>query len=242
MNILIVNDDGIYSPGLLALAKSAKAHGDVRIVAPDVEQSSVGQSITHSRPLRFQHAAIQDFEAYTVNGTPADCVALGSYHWEKADIVLSGINLGPNLGNSLWNSGTVAAAKQASLLGIRAIAFSLRGSYDTADFESLAPHVDRVLNLLLGDPAFKLLNVNFPADPHGIRWTRQSVRQYDGAVVPASDPHGLPIFWCTISPLESADEGTDRRAVEDGFISITPLRLDLTDHEELARLRDWGRG
>ena len=232
----MVNDDGIYSPGIAALAKCAANYGDVRIVAPDVEQSSMGHAITHSRPLSYKKADIAGFDAYKVNGTPADCVALGCHHWEKIGIVLSGINLGPNLGNSMWHSGTLAAAKQASLLGIRAIALSLAGDLERADFEALAPHVDEVLKLLIDGPDLQLLNVNCPSSPRGIRWTRQSVRHYDGSVVPISDPHGRPLFWCTVSPLESAEEGTDRRAVEDGYTSITPLRLDLTDHRALESL------
>jgi 5'-nucleotidase len=124
MRILISNDDGIYSPGLHALAEMAREFGDVRIVAPDVEQSSMGHAITASRPLTYRRTPIQDFEAYRVNGTPADCVALGTSQWEKVDLVLSGINLGSNLGNSAWHSGTLAAAKQAALLGCRGIALS----------------------------------------------------------------------------------------------------------------------
>src|SRR5262245_27870062 len=106
MRILISNDDGIYSPGIPALAKAATRFGDVRIVAPDVEQSSMSHAITSSRPLRFKRIHIADFEAYSVNGTPADCVALGTHRWGHVDLVLSGINLGLNLGNSLWHSGT----------------------------------------------------------------------------------------------------------------------------------------
>ncbi len=238
MKILIVNDDGIYSPGLTALARSASHFGEVRIVAPDVEQSSMGHAVTHSRPLRYRPAGISGFDAYKVDGTPADCVALGCHHWEKVDVVLSGINLGANLGNSMWHSGTLAAAKQAVLLGVRGIALSLRGGYQPNDFNRLAPFVDETLKLLLETSSFDLLNVNFPLEPKGVRWTRQSVRYYDGTVVPGSDPYGNRIFWCTVTPLEPADEGTDRRAVDDGFISITPLRLDLTDHAELQRLRE----
>jgi 5'-nucleotidase len=156
------------------------------------------------------------------------------------DLVLSGINMGANLGNSMWHSGTVAAAKQATLLGIRAVALSLRGGYEPGDFDRLAPHVDQVLDLLLKKPAFGLLNVNFPPHPQGIRWTRQSVRHYDGTVVPGNDPHGNRIFWCTVTPMEPAEEGTDRHAVDQGFISITPLRLDLTDFKELERLQAAG--
>src|SRR6266481_8460567 len=124
MRILISNDDGVYSPGIVALAKAAKRFGDVRIVAPDVEQSSMGHAITASRPLRYKRIRLDDFEAYRVNGTPADCVALGTHHWQRIDLVLSGINLGLNVGNPCWHSGTLAAAKQAALLGVRGIAFS----------------------------------------------------------------------------------------------------------------------
>src|SRR3982750_4040464 len=125
MRIIVANDDGVFSPGLAALAEAASRLGDVRIVAPDVEQSSMGHAITSSRPLSYRRPPLPGgFEAYRVNGTPADCVALGAYHWEKVDVVLSGINLGANLGNSLWHSGTLAAAKQATLLGLRGIALS----------------------------------------------------------------------------------------------------------------------
>src|SRR5882757_8480569 len=124
MRILISNDDGIYSPGIIALAKVASRFGEVRIVAHDVEHSSMGHAITSSRPLRYKRIRLGDFEAYRVNGTPADCVALGTHHWQHVDLVLSGINLGLNLGNSCWHSGTLAAAKQAALLGVRGIAFS----------------------------------------------------------------------------------------------------------------------
>jgi len=235
MRILIANDDGIYSPGIRALAECASRFGEVRVVAPDVEQSSMGHAITHSRPLRYKKTELGGIEAYRVNGTPADCVALGCYHWDRVDVVLSGINLGPNLGHSMWHSGTLAAAKQATLLGLRGVALSLRGNYDPGDFARITPYVDEVLKLILDDPNSQLLNVNFPAFPQGIRWTRQSVRYYDGMVVPAEDPQHRPVYWCSVTPLAQADEGTDRRAVDDGFISITPLRLDLTDHAELER-------
>src|SRR6187551_696696 len=112
MRILIANDDGVYSPGLASLAEVARRFGEVRIVAPDVEQSSMGHAITHSRPLSIRRTQIRDFDAWRVNGTPADCVALGCSQWSGVDLVLSGINLGPNIGNSMWHSGTLAAAKQ----------------------------------------------------------------------------------------------------------------------------------
>lgn len=234
MRILIANDDGIYSPGLHALAGIARAFGDVRIVAPDVEQSSMGHAITHSRPLRVRKTPIADFDAYRVNGTPADCVALGIDSWGGADIVLSGINLGPNLGNAIWHSGTLAAAKQAALLGVRGHALSTPTGGTEPDFPELEPWVIKVLELLLPDEDLMLVNVNLPQHPTGICWTRQSVRHYDGRVVPAEDPMGRRLYWLSVRPIEDVDDGTDRWAIRHGLVSLTPLRLDLTDAEALA--------
>jgi 5'-nucleotidase len=236
IRILISNDDGIYSPGITALAKVASRFGEVRIVAPDVEQSSMGHAITASRPLRYKRIRLDDSEAYRVNGTPADCVALGTHHWQRIDLVLSGINLGLNLGNSCWHSGTLAAAKQAALLGLRGIAISTAVSdKEEPDFSALEPYIAKVLDLLLEEKTMPLVNVNLPQKPRGIRWTRQSVRHYDGKVVASKDPMGRPIYWFTITPLQGAEEGTDRWAVEHNWVSITPLRLDLTDEKDLAR-------
>jgi len=237
MRILICNDDGIYSPGIAALAKAASGFGTVRIVAPDVEQSSMGHAITASRPLHYRRTELGDFEAYRVNGTPADCVALGSHKWEKVDVVLSGINLGTNLGNSMWHSGTLAAAKQAALLGIRGIALSSPVTDAEPDFSSMEPYVEKVLDTLLNQSAHPLINVNLPEKPEGIRWCRQSVRHYDGKIVPGEDPMGRKHFWFTVEPIEGTEKDTDRWAVEHGFVSITPLRLDLTDHAALEKER-----
>jgi 5'-nucleotidase len=237
MRILIANDDGIYSPGLLALAEVARDFADVRIYAPDVEQSSMGHAITHSRPLSLRRTPIREFEAYRVNGTPADCVALGAHMWEKVDLVLSGINLGPNLGNAMWHSGTLAAAKQAALLGLRGVALSTPTTGSEPDFTRLRPYVVRVLELLIREPSLCLVNVNLPPAPTGVCWTRQSVRHYDGRVVPGEDPMGRRHFWLTVAPVEGVEEGTDRWAVEQGLVSMTPLRLDLTDEEALARMQ-----
>src|SRR6266478_6527515 len=163
MRILISNDDGIYSPGILPLAKAAVRFGDVRIVAPDVEQSSMSHVITSARPLRFKRVHVGEFEAYSVNGTPADCVALGTHRWQHVDLVLSGINLGLNLGNSCWHSGTLAAAKQAALLGVRGIAFSTSVSENKdPDFAKLEPYVAKVIEMLLEEKTMDLVNVNLP--------------------------------------------------------------------------------
>jgi 5'/3'-nucleotidase len=236
VRILISNDDGIYSPGIVALAKVASRFGRVRIVAPDVEQSSMSHAITSSRPLRYKQIRLGDFDAYRVNGTPADCVALGTHRWGRVDLVLSGINLGANLGSACWHSGTVAAAKQAALLGMRGIAFSTPASEKKEpDFTSLQPYVAKVLDLLIKEKHMRLINVNLPAKPKGIRWTRQAVGQYDGEVVRGKDPMGRALFWFTVKPLEDEPEGTDRWAFANNWVSITPLRLDLTAEKDLAR-------
>lgn len=237
MRILVTNDDGIYSPGIAALAKIASRFGEVRIVAPDVEQSSMGHAITASRPLSYKKSPItfEGIDAYRVNGTPADCVALGQHLWEKTDVVLSGINMGPNLGNAMWHSGTLAAAKQAVLFGMKGIALSTPVGDVEPDFDLLDPFVEKALEILLNNPDLNLINVNFPKNPKGVRWTRQSVRLYDNQIVPALDPMGRKSYWFTVIPLEPAEEGSDRWAIENDFVSITPLRLDLTNEAELVK-------
>jgi len=238
MRLLIANDDGIYSPGLATLAKVASDYGDVRIVAPDVEQSSAGHAITASRPLWYRRAPVlKEYEAYRVSGTPADCVALGAHNWDRVDVVLSGINLGPNLGNAMWHSGTLAAAKQAALFGIRGIALSTPVIGDEPDFAPLEPWVARVLELLLPRDDLRLVNVNFPREPVGLTWTRQAVKHYDGKIVPGTDPMGRKHYWFTVMPIEANEPGTDLWAMENDLVSMTPLELDLTDHDELAELR-----
>jgi 5'-nucleotidase len=233
MKLLVTNDDGIYSPGLHVLADVAAEFGRVHVVAPDVEQSSMGHAITHARPLRARRTRVAGLDGIRVNGTPADCVALGCHLYEHIDVVLSGVNLGPNIGNAIWHSGTLAAAKQAALLARRGIALSTLATDDQADFDGLRPHLRAVLAEVLPMDHFALLNVNFPLAPRGRHWTRQSVRHYDGVVVPDEDPMGRPLFWVTVRPIQEVEEHTDRWAIGEGLISITPLRLDLTDHGAL---------
>jgi 5'-nucleotidase len=246
MRILITNDDGIYSPGIAALAQVASRFGEVRIVAPDVEMSSASASITASRPLTYKRTQLPTagLEAYRVNGTPGDCVMLGTTLWENVQVVLSGINIGTNLGNALWHSGTLAAAKQAALLGLRGIALSAPATDRVEpDFEALKPWATSVLEMLFDVPDLPLVNVNFPAKPpRGTLWTCQSMRHYDGKVVPAKDPMGRTIYWYTVVPIESTEEGSDRWAFDQGYVSMTPLRLDLTDeqaHERVRKLEAW---
>ena len=239
MRILITNDDGVSSPGIAALAQVASRFGEVRVVAPDVEMSSASASITASRPVDYKRTPLPGIDAYRVNGTPGDCVMLGTTLWEDVDLVLSGINIGTNLGNAIWHSGTLAGAKQAALLGVRGIALSAPATdREQPDFEMLKPWAATVLEMLIDVPDLPLVNVNFPQRaPRGTRWTRQSVRHYDGKVVPAKDPMGRTHYWFTVVPVEATEEHTDRWALEQGYVSMTPLRLDLTDHESLERVR-----
>jgi 5'-nucleotidase len=139
LRILVSNDDGVYSPGIAALAEVAAEFGEVRVVAPDVEMSSAAHSITAWRPLNYKRTQLKNVEAYRVNGTPADCVALGASDWKGIDVVLSGINLGSNLGHGIWHSGTVAAAKQAALMGLRGIALSIPVPKEQPDFKTMRP-------------------------------------------------------------------------------------------------------
>ncbi len=142
MRILVSNDDGIHSPGLTALATAAREFGDVLVVAPDVERSSSGHAITASHPLTYRATTVADLTAFRVNGTPADCVALGMHRWDHVDVVLSGLNLGLNLGHAVWHSGTLAAAKQAALLGVRGIAISAPTALER-DFTPVLPWLRR---------------------------------------------------------------------------------------------------
>lgn len=237
VRLLVTNDDSVYSPGILALAEAAAEFGEIRIVAPDVEQSSMAHAITSLRPLHMRRASVGSHVAFRVDGTPADCVAIGMHTWGDVDVVLSGINLGLNVGNAMWHSGTLAAAKQAALLGSRGVALSANADDDEPEYAPLRSWLREVLGIVLASATYPLLNVNFPRAPKGIRWTRQSVRHYAGRVFPAEDPIGRKHFWFAPVPLEAADEGTDRWAVESGLVSITPLRLDLTDHAALGARR-----
>jgi 5'-nucleotidase len=240
MRIIVANDDGFYSPGLHALANAASYFGEVLIMAPDGEQSSMSHAITIQRPLHYHPIKIGKFESYRVNGTPADCVALGLYHWGGADLILSGINLGSNLGHDIWHSGTVAAAKQAAFFGVRAAAFSLDLNGEAPNYDYLQPHVKAAIEELLEEERPMLVNVNFPQNPQGVLWTHQSVRAYNGQIMEGEDPRGRKHFWFGAVPLTDTEEGSDRWAVEHGYVSMTPLRLDLTEEKWLERLRNVG--
>ena len=233
MRILVSNDDGIFSPGLRVLANAAKEFGDVRVVAPDVEQSAMSHAITIRRPLHYHQVQLDDLEAYRVDGTPADCVALGAYQWDEVDLVLTGINLGLNIGHNIWHSGTVAAAKQAAFLEIPAIAFSAPFNVGAEEYAPYMPYISQVIKDFMNAPDLQLLNVNFPEKPRGITWARQSVRNYEGIVLPDTDPMGREHFWFSERAKGSPEKGTDRWGIENQRVTLTPLTLDLTEHSLL---------
>ena len=177
------------------------------------------------------------FEAYRVNGTPADCVAIGLYHLGGADLVLTGINIGSNLGNDVWHSGTVAAAKQGVLLGVQGIAFSQEINGEEPNYDDQKPFVAEVIQTLTTGNRPRLVNVNLPIHkPEGIRWTHQSVRAYNGKVVKSQDPQGREHYWFSAVPLSEPDINSDRWAVANGLVALTPLRLDLTDEKILLKI------
>ncbi|GAA5333997.1 5'/3'-nucleotidase SurE [Thermus hydrothermalis] len=245
MRILVSNDDGIFSPGIKALGLAMRALGEVYVVAPDVEQSAVGHGITVRRPLRFKHtqsAGFGEIPAYRVDGTPADCVVLGVHLLGRPDLVVSGINIGVNLGLDLTHSGTVAAALEATSLGIPAIAFSLDTSGEELDFAEAARHAVRIARRVAekGLPKGVLLNVNFPArPPKGVKVTRLSTHHFEDTVVERLDPEGKPYYWIAGTPVGEEEEGTDLWAVRQGYISVTPVSLDFTAREYLAEVEAW---
>jgi 5'-nucleotidase len=241
--ILVTNDDGIHSPGLRVLARSLAALGRVVVVAPDRERSAVSHALTLHLPLR---ATQQAADWWAVDGTPTDCVNIGIHGLVKAtpQLVVSGINLGANLGDDLTYSGTVAAAMEATLMGVPALAVSLAGgSFAEGDFVwagRWAAHFAAQVRDH-GLPADTFLNVNVPAgQPPGSKLTRQGKRRYGDAVVQKVDPRGRSYYWIGAGELALQDlEGTDAHAVQRGLVSVTPLHLDLTNYAAFERLRSW---
>ncbi|RKZ32479.1 5'/3'-nucleotidase SurE [bacterium] len=247
MAILLVNDDGIYSPGLLALYKKFRDEYDVVIVAPDREQSSVGHAITLSDPVRI-HEVIQDgkFFGYAVSGTPADCVKLAVRVILKRppNLIISGINQGANVGASLIYSGTVSAATEGTMLSIPSIAVSLDTRRPDADFSIAAEFTLEIAKKVLkfGLPAGVSLNINIPALPRekikGIRITRQAITYFDDFFERRIDPQGRTYYWMSGTMVEiDRGEDSDLMALKEGYISITPIKYNLTAMEYFDSLR-----
>jgi 5'-nucleotidase len=237
--ILVTNDDGIYSEGLRKLAAACRALGDVIIVAPDREQSAASHALTLNRPLRLLEI---EKDEWIVDGTPTDCVNLAVLKLMKdhrPDLVVSGINFGPNLGDDVTYSGTISAAFEGALLNIPSIAFSaLVGPHFSFDrCAAFAGELTRIALERHRDPRI-VLNVNFPVEFTGVRITRLGRRIYSEGVIERLDPRGRKYYWIGGDPpVWSPEEGSDFDAVQEGLISITPLHLDLTHHESIQGLK-----
>ena len=245
MTFLITNDDGIYAPALQQLRTQLAAFGRVVVVAPDRDQSATSHSLTLQRPLRIRR---HEQDVYSVDGTPTDCVLI-AYHGlleTPPAMVISGINHGPNMGEDVFYSGTVAAAIEGAMQGVPSIAVSL-ATREASDFAEPAGFVKRLVRQVLergGLPPKQILNVNLPHRPWdeiaGVRITRLGSRVYRDTLVRKVDPRGKDYYWIGgEEPVWEAREGTDFQAVMSGWISVTPLRLYLTDEPALAVTRDW---
>ena len=249
MRILLTNDDGIYAPGLKVLETIARTlSDDIWIVAPQEEQSGAGHSLTLSRPVRVRR---HDDRRFSVSGTPTDAVmmALGVImDGMKPDLILSGVNRGANLGEDVTYSGTVSAAMEGSIAGCRSIALSQvyarEGMGDTVPFAAAEAWGEKVLRpLIVADmPPRTLINVNFPAlapdAVKGVKVVEQGIHDYGRAlIVKGTDPRGYPYYWFGLSHVAHVPgHDTDLEAIDQGFVTVTPLHLDLTHHESMAML------
>ncbi len=251
LHILITNDDGVDAPGLLALQKALRGVGEVTVFAPDHNWSAAGHTKTMHKPLRVSQTTLLDGTlAYTTTGAPSDCVALvllGILD-HQPDLIVSGINQGANVGHDITYSGTLAAAMEAVIFGIPALAVSL-DSYQSEDFAGAAQIAARLVKLVLerGLPADTFLNVNVPAVPKdevaGVRITRLGKRVYRDTLVERQDPRGRNYYWIGGEPPTGVpEEGTDIWALANNCVSITPLHLDMTQYQMMEELRRWGLG
>ena len=244
-NILVCNDDGVRSEGIVALADALRELGTVFVVAPDREQSAASHALTLSHPLRIEKIGNR---VYAVDGTPTDCVNLavnGILRKKKIALVASGINKGANLGDDITYSGTVSAAMEGTILGIPSIAVSL-ASRNHFRFDAAAEFALRAARkaLLHGLPKDTLLNINFPDLPaeevRGVRITRQGKRIYEDSIVEKRDPRGRKYYWIGGDSLRSEEmPGSDLEAVEQNWISVTPVHLDFTNYASMRVLRRW---
>jgi len=252
-HILVTNDDGVLAPGLLALAQEMRKFGRVSILAPDRNWSGGGHVKTLDRALRVREYRLTDGStAFASDGAPSDCVALATlgYFKEKIDLVVSGINIGANLGHDVTYSGTVTAAMEAVIAGVPGVAVSLEvpdGFVGTIDFSLAAHAAGRVVQHVIenGLPSEILLNVNVPylvssELMHGFRVTRQGLRVYHSRLDEGIDPRGKPYYWIAgDAPTGVVERGSDIGALADGCVSITPLHLDLTSYHALTDLNAW---
>lgn len=254
MIVFVTNDDGVHAPGIAALAKAFKNAGhSPTVVAPDRERSSVGHAITLNRPLRLWSIESDlygpEIEVHTCDGTPSDCVVLGiDQLCPQADLVVSGINNGPNLGDDLTYSGTVSAAMEGSILGYPSLAVSLNCSREDSErhYESAAEIMVQLIDWLSQSPAPReiVLNVNVPNLPlpliKGIKVTHKGTRIYADKVTKLQDPHGRNYYWVAGRPEDDLVEGSDVWAVAHGYVSVTPIHMDMTHYDTLEIMRSGG--
>ena len=240
--ILVTNDDGYRSTGIMALAEALSPIGDVIVVAPTEEASAIGHALTLKRPLRLE--SIRE-NVYGVDGTPTDCVNIAItqiYRGKLPDLVVSGINKGWNLGDDVTYSGTVAGALEAALLGIPGLAISLARTRSTYDFSYSARAAAAIAAAMFRKPLppWTFLNINVPkGQPKGFRTTVQAKRNHITEVLVRDDPKGRPYFWIDEGQNEwEPHDRSDYQAVRDGFVSVTPLHPDLTAHHALAAVDD----
>jgi len=250
MHILVTNDDGVHAPGLLALAQAMKPLGDVTILAPDRNWSGSGHVKTLHRPLRVRETSLADgTPALMSDGAPSDCVALAMLgRVPKVDLVVSGINSYGNLGHDVTYSGTVTAAMEAVIAGVPGFAFSLAADDTTTerDYGPAALYAQRIVRMAIekGLARDLLLNVNVPCIPadriQGLRVTRQGLRVYRDRLDERVDPRGVPYYWIGGEyPTGVPDDGTDFGALNDGYVSVMPLQLDLTNYRLAQELSSW---
>jgi 5'-nucleotidase len=249
VRILVSNDDGIASPGILALVREMRKIAEVHVVAPDRQQSAVGHAITMNYPLRVvPYYRGEEFFGYAIDGTPADAVKLAVKFLlkEPPDLVVSGINHGSNTAINILYSGTVSAATEGTILGFPSIAVSLT-TYEEADFGYAARFAARLAGLVgeRGLPKGTLLNVNVPAVPEeeisGVKLTRQGQSSWDDTFDVRRDPANREYFWLTGKMnVTDTDSSTDQIAVREKFVSVTPIHYNLTDPEMLDQMRGWG--
>lgn len=247
MKILVTNDDGANARGLYTLVQALKELGDIYVTAPDRQRSGTGHSITVFEPIRVMPLKLKDIkQGWIVGGTPVDCVKLAINRLlpEPVDLVISGINHGPNLGTDVLYSGTVSAAAEGVILGIPAIAVSLNSFSEEMDFGFAADFSKRIVQLVLehGINPSTLLNVNVPALPteeiKGVKVSKLGVRNYENLFEERLDPRGNTYYWMGGGIMqEEQDEDSDVYAVENGYISITPVHLDLTDYDLIHQFR-----
>lgn len=245
MRILVTNDDGVFAPGIKALAAGLASLGEVVVVAPDREQSASSHALTLQHPLRVHQL---EPAVWSVTGTPTDSVLVAVHallEQNPPDLVVSGINAGQNMGDDVTYSGTVSAAFEGTLLGVPSLAVSLASVEDPLDFAAAAVWAARVARVVIerGLPPRTLLNVNIPPGPlagiRGLRLTRLGHRVYRETIRAQVDPRGRPYYWVGGYAEWEPQESTDIQAIRDGYVSVTPLNLDLTDPRMLKTMEDW---